>query len=194
MKRLVVAIDCDDVIIPSTEHIVAEYNCRFTTSVPLVSAHDGKDPNWQASREEIAKRIYEIQQSDAYRKTSPFQDAVESCKKLASVHELHLVTARPESLLDVTRTMVNEYFPKVFTSIEHVGLGGDKGKMCKAIGADVLVDDNVKHLESARRSGISNLLWFGDYEWNQSEQEPAGVLRCINWAAVVQQIEHIANE
>ena len=136
MRQLVIAVDCDDVLVPSTQKIVALYNQQYGTSVP-------------------------------------FDDAIRCCRELARNHELHLVTARPGRIMHTTLAMLEKYFPGVFTEIEHVGLDGSKGEVCQRLKADVLIDDNYKHLVSARECGVDSLVWFGDYPW-QTQVDASG--------------------
>lgn len=195
MKRLVIAIDCDDVLVPSTEQIVAMYNHQFGTIVQLEGAHTSKNPAWQADRETIGERIYDIQLTEEYAQTPPFQDAVEACRRLSELHELHLVTARPEKIMSVTKRMLDLHFNGIFQEIEHVGLDGNKGEICKKLQADVLIDDNYKHLLMANECQIPSLIWFGDYAWQTAtEQDPnVNVMRCKDWQGVEQEISRIAN-
>src|SRR5690606_17135299 len=113
----------------------------------------------------IAERIYDIQLSKEYGETVPFPDAVEVCRRLAEQYELHLVTARPERIMSVTTAMLDRYFSGVFSKIEHVGQEGSKGDVCRNLEANILIDDNLHHLEKAARCGVPHLLWFGDYPW-----------------------------
>ncbi len=192
MKRLVIAVDCDDVLVPSTKLIVDIYNQQYGTSVRLEGAQTSKNPEWQASREEIAQRIYDIQLTDQYTQAKPFSDAVEACRRLATTHELHLVTARPDMVMPVTMAMLEKYFADIFTEIEHVGLDGSKGEVCQRLQADILIDDNYKHLEAARECGLECLLWFGDYPW-QGPVADELVMRCRTWQEVEQEIDRVAS-
>ena len=136
MKRLVIAVNCDDVLVPSMERIVEIYNNTYGTNVQLEGAHDGKNPDWQSSsHEEIAERIHAIQEQPEYAATAPFEDAREACRRLAQTHELHLVTARPGGIMTLTLAMLERYFKGVFTEIEHVGFKGNKGEICQRLAA-----------------------------------------------------------
>lgn len=195
-KKLIIAIDCDYVLVPSTEHIVRMYNEKCGTNVQLDGAHSSSNPDWQASREEIAERIYDIQLSDEYVDIAPWADAVDVCRELSGEHELHLVTARPGRIMAVTIGMLEKYFPGVFSEIEHVGLDGNKGDICHRLGADVLIDDNLKHLHTAKECGVKNLIWFGDYPWQNRDSTTVeeGVVICSTWSDVEREIERIATE
>ena len=192
MVKLVLAVDCDDVLLPSTELIVSLYNEKYGTNVQLTGAHTSKDSEWQASRGEIAERLYDIQLTEEFAAIKPFADAIEVCRRLSLTHELHMVTARPGRIMHMTLAMLNKHFPDIFTEIEHIGLDGNKGEVCRRLQADVLIDDNFSHLETARECGVGGLLWFGEYPW-QNGNSADDVVRCLNWYEVEARIERIAN-
>ena len=193
-RRLVIAIDCDDVLVPSTEQIVQMYNGRFSTRVTLSNAHSSKNPEWGTDRDTARSRIHDIQLTKEYGETPPFRDAVEVVNKLAKAHDLHLVTARPGHTMPITMVMLEQYFPGAFSEIEHVGLDGNKGAVCQRLAADFLIDDNLKHLVTAKECGTENLIWFGDYVWQQTKELDAlssEVVRCLNWNEVEKEIDRV---
>lgn len=193
MKRLVIAIDCDDVLIPATEYLVNTYNKQYGTAVQLKNAYMSKNLEWQAEREEVFRRLYALQSSPGYATIKPNPAAVEKVRQLAQHHELHLVTARDESVMAATHQMLDAYYPGCFTSVEHVGPDRKKGEICRAVAADVIIDDNLHHLVSARECGVANLLWFGKYPWqDRSEEPPEGTSQCNDWNEVEVEIERIA--
>jgi len=189
-KKLVVAIDCDDVLLPSMIRIVERYNVLYQTAVELEYAHTSAYPGWNADRDTIHGRILEIQTSPEYAVTPPFEDAIATVHRLAVEHELHLVTARPVTMTAVTNAMINTYFGECFAGVEHVGLDGSKGEICRRIGADVLVDDNLKHLVDAASYGTIHGMWFGEYPWQQNDSSDVAI-RCADWTAVEKEIAYI---
>ena len=192
MKRLVIAVDCDDVLVPSTEFIVNRYNERHGTHVSLAGAHTSKNPEWEASREEAIARVHTIQHSIEYGSLAPYVQSIEACQRLSSRHDLHVVTARPTSIMATTNRMLERYFPGVFKEIMHIGPDGDKGAVCQDLAADVLIDDNIKHLQSARDCAVISCVWYGDYPWQQSSSDTQWALRCRDWGVVEREIERIA--
>lgn len=193
MKRLVIAIDCDDVLVPGTEFSVTTYNRNWGTNVALAQAHSLDHTEWDASEEEIRRRFDKQYLSDEYKLMKPYEEAIEVVVRLAGQHELHLVTARPETIMSVTEYMVEQYFPGCFTSIRHVGLDGSKGDICEALQADVLIDDNLRHLVSAKGCGVDALFWFGDYPWQTKTPEQSMVTaRCYDWPSVEAEIAKLA--
>ena len=63
--------------------------------------------------------------------------------------------------------------------------------MIEKIGADVLIDDQLKHCLAVVETGRRALL-FGDYNWNRQTVLPAGVERVVDWVEVEKAIERIA--
>lgn len=181
MRRLIIAVDCDDVLVASTELIVTQYNKQYGTAISLDSAHDHGVELWNADdKKTVIDRITAIQIAH---KPTPLKAAVDILRSLARQHELHMITARPIEAELVTLELIKDEFDGVFTSIEHVGHEGSKGEVCGRIQADVLIDDNLRHLEDALGYGVSKVLWFGDYPW-QKQDLPAGVERCRDWVQV----------
>jgi hypothetical protein len=84
--------------------------------------------------------------------------------------------------------MLDEYFASCFTRVEHVGQTKTKGEVCREINADVLVDDNIKHLHSALEYGVGSAVWFGNYAW-QEDAAPSDIIRCKDWPAVLEHID-----
>ena len=76
MARLVIAIDCDDVLVPGTEHTVMMYNRRWGTRVSLDQAHNANAVEWATDKEDIRRRIDDIYLSDEYAKMEPYREAV----------------------------------------------------------------------------------------------------------------------
>lgn len=194
MRRLVIAVDCDDVLLDSTAFIVGKYNEQYGAAVTLQEAHTPGNPDWGAERDEVYRRIDAIQLSREYGALAPTDEVITGVRELAAHHELHLVTARSEAVMSVTKRMIEQYFPGCFTSIEHVGQLRAKSEICCAINADVLIDDNIKHLHDAAENGIDHLLWFGNYPWQVALEAPIGVARCRDWQEAQQEIQRLAGE
>lgn len=193
-RKLVIAIDCDDVLFPGAESMVNIYNRLYGTRVSLSRAYESGNEEWQASDEDKISRLSEIQLSDEYNQLAPIDGSVGAIHQLASQHELHLVTARPIQVSEATSRLTERFFPGYFSKIHHVGTGS-KGFICSALRADLLIDDNYKHLIDASSHGVSNLYWFGDYPWQIKKPDELGALdqivKCRIWQDVVYEVERI---
>lgn len=202
MKKLVIAIDCDDVLVTTSPHLVNYYNKTYGTALELRHMYNGAELKaWGTDSQEVAvRRIQDFSLTDEHAAITPEPTAVEAIKGLAKHHELHLVTGRADFLEPVTRRMLDEYFPGCFQTIEHTNYLNPstdkasqrtKGEVCKAIGADILIDDHIKHGNTALGL-VKEVIVFGDYPWNQHEALPEGMVRCADWTAVVAEIEAYA--
>lgn len=193
-ERQIIAIDCDDVLINAAQFIVETYNARYGTKVQLAHAHASKNPEWEADRDEVFRRLYEIQHTKEFGEIVPRLDAMEAIPRLAKNFNLHLVTARSDEVLTVTERMIEQYFAGCFEGIDHIGPDSSKGEVCERIGASIIVDDNISHLEAAVQHGVQTTIWFGDYEWHSSQFEQANklpIIHCRDWYEVETRIEQL---
>lgn len=202
-RRLTIAIDCDDVIVPTATGIIENYNHRFHTELTLEDFYKIDANNrWGTDDKEVAmNRVNEFLRSKEHAEMAPFQDAVVAINGLAKNHELHLVTGRASFLEEMTKDMLNTYFPGCFASIEHTNfivttesglVTRSKGEVCRDLDADVLVDDHIVHGESVLTAGVEEVIVFGSYPWNQADDLPPGMIRCNNWDETIGEITRIA--
>lgn len=193
-KRLIIAIDCDDVLVPTTEYLVTQYNKLYKAQVQLRDAHLDNNPEWVAvGKQKVLERLHSIQLSKGFQALSPFADAVEVVNALAQEHELHLLTARSLEVADTTNKMIERYFKGCFTGVQHVGVDLPKGVICAQLHADVMIDDNLNYLRSVVKQSIPLAIWFGDFPWqHEHANELHSVQRCSNWAVVREVIDDYA--
>lgn len=200
-RRLVIAVDCDDVLIATARHILDDYNERFGTQVGSEHFYDTTDASldvWGvATRGEAIERVYQFLQSDRHARIAPETDAIAAIKSLADQHELHLVSGRVDSLKPVTERMLQIYFPDCFRTIEHTNfivpldakvVRRSKGDICRSIEADILIDDHPHHATDALSANIGKAILFGDYAWNRLDEIPERMVRCKDWPSVIKEI------
>jgi hypothetical protein len=111
--------------------------------------------------------------------------------ELSSDFDLVIVTARHPDYEKNTKAWINSHFENKFHDVIQIGHPDvvekpqTKAEVCKAIGAIGLVDDSLGHVQKCAAQGLDGIL-FGDYPWNQSDELPEGVTRCVNWSAVLE--------
>lgn len=198
MRRLVIAVDCDDVLVSTTPFFIDSYNQKYGTKVTLADAHSLTDEVWggDVDVETILARLNAFMDTEPYRELGTSLEEAEILRELHRYHDLHVVTARKEEERAVTAAMIERDVPGVFTSIDLVGWEGSKGVVCKRIKADVLIDDSARHLIDALEHGLpaGGAILFGAYPWNESDRNREGITYCEDWAAVKIAIERIAEK
>ena len=101
MKRLVVAVDCDDVLIDSTSYMIDKYNSIYGTKVLIENSHKPNNNEWNtADDNQTLERFKQIQTSSDYGLIAPTQSTIDAIAVLSKSHELHLVTARPSAVVN----------------------------------------------------------------------------------------------
>src|SRR5688572_2869352 len=128
MKRLVIAVDCDDVLVRTTPFFLDAYNAKYGTSVTLAETQDEHLPSWNAAPEVVNQRWVGLMDTDGYRQLGPDPEVATILRELAKHHELHLITARMEEEREFTAEMLERELKGVFTSMEFVGWTGSKGE------------------------------------------------------------------
>lgn len=203
MKRLVIAIDCDDVLVPTAQSIIDNYNLTYGTRLTLAHMYQPATlAEWGTdSDDEAIERVNDFLRSEDHARIVPLKEAIDAIQMLASSHELHLITGRADFLSELTKRMLDNYFTDCFSSIEHTNyivsstskaLRRSKGQVCREVGADILIDDHLDHGRNALEAGVEKILLFGDYPWNQADRLPNGVVRCRDWPSVVREVTYAA--
>jgi len=188
MKKRIIAIDCDDVIVATAPAILDFYNRTYDTTLQLKNLYSQDVTLWGADDEQTAiDRVDEFLHTDEYQQLAPFQEAIDVINKLGQHHELHMVTGRGDFLAKATEDMLNEYFPGIFQSVEYTNFFGkesrSKADVCTNLGADLLIDDHLHHATIVAECGTEVYL-FGNYPWNQTDKLPPHVTRVADWQAV----------
>jgi len=195
MKRLVIAVDCDDVLVRTTPYFVDTYNQKYGTNATLAQANDTAFEIWNADEQTQVDRWTQLTYTEGYKALRPDPEEATILRQLAVNHELHLVTARKEEERSFTQEMLERELPGVFTSMEFVGWTGSKGEVCERLKADVLIDDNARHLHNAierQRLSKSGAILFGDYPWNAADSMHDALTHCLDWPSVMGVINRLA--
>lgn len=198
MKKGKIAIDIDDVLADSTESLRLLVNKRLSMSLPK-SAYRVPGRYWGYyervwSEHGIAGQLdfkalnqeMEIDQSHV----PVMANAQYAVHELVKDFHIVFVTSRDASWEKATKRWLHEQFGdenvEVYFCESHKNEAAkSKGEICKDLGADLLIDDNPSHCQSATDEGIATIL-FGEYGWHQDAEEDA--VRCKDWPSVVEYV------
>lgn len=202
-ERLVWAIDCDDVIVPTAHPLIAAYNDRYGTQLDISAMYTDNDPTiWEtATHQEAINRIAVLLREGVTADIEPSRKMVRALKKLVALgDELHMVTGRQAYLEEGTRVMADRYLPNIFTSLEFTNfyleegsglVSRTKGEVCAAIGADILVDDHILHGSSVLQHGVKEVIVWGDFPWNRHQVLEQGMVRCVKISELFRERDRI---
>lgn len=198
MRKLTIAVDCDDTLFPTAKYFIDSYNKKFNASVDFEHQHEPDYDGWGVGDAELLQRLGMLQDAEEYCQIEMYDDAARALNNLrAEGHRLVVITARKEHERPITELMIERDAPGIFDTIEFVGWHGSKHETLRKIGADVLVDDSMHHLNKALEEGALNpgcALLFGDFPWSRTVSDAgSGITRCADWIEVEQGIERVAN-
>jgi len=198
-KKIIIAVDIDDVLADSTEALRVEVNKRL--GVNLTPEHyqiPGEYQDYYAkvwSTHGLAERISmkelepQMEAEQSHLKLRP--GAKEALQILATKYKILIITSRQESWRSATERWLHSNLGDVFSEVifttgKETTKHMSKGEICARYGVSWLIDDNVEHAQSALNEGIGVIL-YGEYGWHY--KPPAGVIRCKDWAAVVEYLD-----
>lgn len=196
MKRKIIGLDFDDVLVDFNESIRLFHNNIYGTSYEYkdVIKYD-LGLLWKCSPNEIVARIHDFYNSEFHINTPPIEGAIEALRILSKENILVVITSRPESVRKVTLELLEKYFSMQFGEIHFLDFhqGGlarrkTKGEMCVEAGVEIFVEDVLQNAVTISNKGIPTLLF--DRPWNQ-EKEPSNITRVFGWNDVLEQIHKI---
>jgi len=193
----IIIVDIDDVLSASAEGFADYSNATWGSGITAEDYHEDWAIPWSVTREEAARRALEYHQVAAHGRYKHFPEALSVLRNLAKRYDLIAVTSRRSSVKAATDEWLANYFPNLFKEVIFAGMWDDhtdknieakldvtKTDICLSLGAKFIIDDQLKHCQSAAQAGIKALL-FGDYRWNRT-REPLhkNVVRLHDWQAV----------
>ena len=192
--RMRIGIDMDDVVADSMDAIIRMNNEKYGTSLK-------KENIWSyhfrdvigITREEELKRLEAVFAEDQRVTLRPMEGAIEAITALKHAgHELYVVTARPLTDALQTERWLDHRFPKAFAGVHYANLNEvdgvivrKKSAVCKELGIELMIDDNMKNALDCASAGIRVFLF--DQPWNKGELY-AGVARVHSWEEIVKKI------
>jgi uncharacterized HAD superfamily protein len=188
----VIAVYIDEVLTPHFQYLMDWYNREYGTKLTLANNHPKTTEGWGTDKiEEAIKRVQRFFDTDEFKESKPFEEAIASVKQLSRSYEMVIITSRDTIIEHLTRGWLDRHFPELFKEAHFTamfsleGKNRSKAEVAKNLGVRYLIDDSLEHIEAASEAGINGLL-FGDYPWNQTDKLPNGVVRVKNWKEVLE--------
>ncbi len=196
MKQHTIAIDIDDVLADFAKGFVVFSNDRWGTHLTIDDYDEHWAKIWQVDNATVEARSNELHGSGMIRDLSSRDDARHVLEGLSTRYHLIVITSRRSQLRDDTLDWLSQHYPMIDTSnvtfagfwdgtITDESVKRTKADIAKGLGADYLIDDQLKHCLAASAAGIESIL-FGDYSWNQigANEMPDNMRRLSSWSEV----------
>lgn len=192
MARKIIAIDIDDVLSANAEGFIAYSNQHYGTNLKVEDYQEHWQELWDVDHQETERRARHFHTSGTALKYRRIDAAKLVLTDLAKEYRLIVTTSRRKEMIPDTIAWLDEYFSGIFEDVRFSGVWdtidenshlATKVDLCQEIGANFLIDDQLKHCVAAAQAGIEALL-FGDYPWNQIDKLPKGVTRVADWQEV----------
>lgn len=194
MKKPVIAVDIDDVLSDSARGLIDFSNRQFGSNLDIDDYDEHLMEMWKVDFQESERRLGMFFEMNSFLAYGHNPGALPVLNKLKEKYNLIIVTSRRIRAKTDTLAWLNEKYPGIFqeNNIHFTGFHDDvaehtakltKGDQLKTLGADYLIDDQLKHCAAAAAQGIKTLL-FGNYKWNQTDELPDRVVRVTDWVAV----------
>ena len=186
MKRLTIGIDIDGTI-TDPFYWLDLANQYFGTAVRPEEITIYEIGEVLGLKREEYMKFYEDCKEEIHRKAGVREGAKEKLHQIFRQHEAYYITARDESLYDMT----HEWFEKHELPGENLFTLGTHFKVEKAkeLGCDVFIEDRYENAVELAEEGIKVLLM--DCSYNQEPLSP-NMIRVKDWEEVAEVIEEIA--
>ena len=190
---MTIGIDLDDVLASLMVSLVDFHNQRYKTTLTRNDfRHFDLWRTWGGNREEAIRKVYEFYEAKEFENVGTVPGAIDALASLKAMeHRLYVITARPNHIIKKTEVWLERHFPKTFDGVHFTnafivsGPSRKKVDVCKELGVELLIDDNLVYVNECATEGTPALLF--DAPWNQGVL-PAGVTRISSWDEVVRYI------
>ena len=191
MGKEVLAVDVDEVFKPFLSNFLIDHNSRYGTDHRV---EDFESYHFEGTLgltvPETVGRVFDYLRED-HSHIEPIEGAQEAIDRLQTRFDIEVITARDPQFEANTDIWLRSKLGDFFTGLNMVGYSPimekpvTKAEICVTLGAVAMIDDSLSHIKDCVEAGVEGVL-FGDYVWNQADELPAGVTRCVNWPAVAE--------
>ena len=194
MAKKIIAVDIDDTIGNTAEEFVRYSNDMWGTSLTEEDFDEDWAKVWGTDYEETVRRAHLIHEEDPrlFLQIGVKDHSFEVLSQLARSYTIVCATSRRRSIAPITKEWLDVNYPGIFSSLYFSGIFDEqrtgsalltKAELLREIGADYLIDDQLKHCRAAVDNDMRAIL-FGTYTWNQDDNLPESVTRCHDWLEV----------
>lgn len=148
---------------------------------------------WGCATEDAVARVQRFFRSLEHSSALPV-DGAQNGLDFFGEKDVHIITARPEAVSDLTTKWLEKHFPEMVGRVHFVGREHGyshhettKPEVCERLGVEVFIDDSLVHARGVGAIGIPVLLF--DNPWNQTDDLPPNVERVFSWDEIVKRLK-----
>jgi uncharacterized HAD superfamily protein len=191
-KKKVFGLDFDDVLMDFYPSLCLFHNENYGTSLSKEDVHSYYIQDiFGCTTEEAMERVWNFYHSTKHHDAKPVSGAMEALQVLEEEYDLHIITARPESVREVTESWINTHFPKMFKGIHFtnqffgVTKKTTKAEVAQKEGVTFFIDDAPHHAEEVAE--IAEQVFLFDAPWNNTHAtSKENITRVTSWPEVLQ--------
>lgn len=206
-RRVTVAVDVDEVLAHFLPALIEYHNTEHGTELELSDFHSYRFSDvWGGSSEETIRKVHHFFESVWFHEMPVVRGARATLERHMDSFNYVVVTSRQHSIERQTRLWLQRNFPGLFSDIlfgNHYGLTGkkrSKPELCRSVGAQLLIDDNISYARECAASGMRVIMFDWDRQYRYSAYDPDEdplpdtVLHVHSWGAVGEELGRFAGE
>jgi hypothetical protein len=163
-----IAVDIDEVLVPHLVPLAKFHNKQLPV--------DRKYPYlfrevFNCTEEESQKMIREFYDSRDFVELQPLENSQLALWQISRENTLYAVTGRQERVRVRTENWLNQHFPGIFHDLvmtnSFTSREVPKSSVCRALGINVIIDDNYEICKDCFKNNIDVINFIGDpvYPW-----------------------------
>jgi uncharacterized HAD superfamily protein len=193
MRRMRIGVDLDDVLADFVPALAVYHNEVYGTALTKESFWAYRF--WDVlgiTQEEAVKRVYDFLRSSQAKEIQSLQGSREAVEMLGREHELFVITARDESIAEMTMEWLTKHFVDLFSGVyfanhfSTTSVPKSKGDICNELGIDVVVDDSSENALDCVTADRRVLLFSAP--WNANAQLAENIERVFAWEDILKKI------
>jgi 5'(3')-deoxyribonucleotidase len=156
---------------------VSPWDCNRTDCVPIIGPE---------AYERLGNYVYE---RESTLRANEVPGAREALRTLAKTCVLQVVTARLPKRVPHAREWLQRNGVLSCIKALHSSSGSSKAAVCAAINADILIDDDIRHLRNTEVAGLDRILLQHGRE--EAPECGPGITFCRSWREVLEHIDRM---
>lgn len=181
MKRKVIAVDFDDVLINNNLYMIVWHNAMYGTEHTFDEIRTfWFHTIWNCTYEESIERFAQYMSSSFQQDVAVMDGAREALRALKEKYDLIIVTGRPVSVEPFTHMIVERHFNGVFKEVIHMGKDprtDSKAHIIESRDTSYFIDDAFHNCQDVAESGVHSLLF--ERPWNTPHVIPKNLSHLI---------------